>query len=712
MTLPSSVCWPLDQLSTLVESLAHASGLSAHPRKAPTPPNPEQANDRRILDNWLRETANWLGFEVEPVSCLYPDIEEMIKRSAPGIFLCEGNGTPYFIGIKRSLGNKLKLIAADRRTVTVTLDEVRQAVCTHVEAAHRAEIERLISTAGIGNKGAEQAERELFREFLRDEKLPVCFLFRASPATPFLTQIRKAGLGFNVAMLFASYTLKHLLWVGAWWLVADTVFSGRFDLGFAIIWVLMFLAVGPINMITNWNQGLVSIGFGSLLKRRLLFGSTRLEPEEIRGLGYGGLLARVLESGALESVTLVTAINSSFAVIDLVVALLALMAGAVMLPAVFLVLWIIPVIWLCTRFVRIMKGWTETRVAMTDDLVERLSGHRTRLAQERRNSWHDEEDWHMERYLEQSETMDKIKSICFILLPYGWLLIGLCALGPALIQGTHGKEVLALSFGGIFLAFSAFTKLIKSGIYNLALTYVAWGTIRDLFHAATRKEKDTPPVTGLLPATGPGNFGGARTIVSAHDLIYSYDAQLPPILKGVSLKIEDGDRILLRGGSGSGKSTLASLLLGLRQPQAGLVLLHGLDRHSLGPDAWRGRITSAPQYHDNHIYHGSLAYNLLMGRRWPATADDLALAEEICRELGLGPLLDRMPAGLMQAVGDSGWRLSNGECSRIFIARALLQNAEFIIFDESFGTLDPESMHVALACVFKRARSLMIIAHP
>ena len=62
-----------------------------------------------------------------------------------------------------------------------------------------------------------------------------------------------------------------------------------------------------------------------------------------------------------------------------------------------------------------------------------------------------------------------------------------------------------------------------------------------------------------------------------------------------------------------------------------------------------------------------------MGRRWPATAADLAEARSVCDELGLGALLDRMPAGLVQQVGGSGWQLSHGEKSRVFLARALLQ---------------------------------------
>ena len=121
---------------------------------------------------------------------------------------------------------------------------------------------------------------------------------------------------------------------------------------------------------------------------------------------------------------------------------------------------------------------------------------------------------------------------------------------------------------------------------------------------------------------------------------------------------------------------------------------------------------SAPQFHENHIFSGTLAFNLLMGRRWPASDDDLAEAEDLCRELGLSNLLDRMPGGLHQPVGETGWQLSHGERSRVFLARALLQKAEVTVLDESFGSLDPATMEQCLATTLARAETLVVIAHP
>ena len=123
-------------------------------------------------------------------------------------------------------------------------------------------------------------------------------------------------------------------------------------------------------------------------------------------------------------------------------------------------------------------------------------------------------------------------------------------------------------------------------------------------------------------------------------------------------------------------------------------------------------MAAAPQFHENHILTETLAFNLLMGRRWPPTARDMEEAEALCRELGLGELLNAMPSGLLQMVGEGGWQLSHGERSRVFIARALLQGADLVILDESFAALDPENLRTALECTLQRDETLMVIAHP
>jgi len=105
-----------------------------------------------------------------------------------------------------------------------------------------------------------------------------------------------------------------------------------------------------------------------------------------------------------------------------------------------------------------------------------------------------------------------------------------------------------------------------------------------------------------------------------------------------------------------------------------------------------------------------MAFNLLMGRSWPPRPQDLAQATAICEELGLGPLLRRMPAGIGQVVGETGWRLSQGERARLCLARALLADHDVLILDEPLGALDPHTANTILDVVRRRARTLVVIS--
>jgi len=315
----------------------------------------------------------------------------------------------------------------------------------------------------------------------------------------------------------------------------------------------------------------------------------------------------------------------------------------------------------------------------------------------------------MKDYLHCSKKMDDALLPVVGVISRGWLVVALMGLMPAFISGTTTTASLAVSMGGMMMANRSLSG-ITGGLSALARAGVAWMQVSTLFKAAEKKVTTEAflPSTVLNKQTTDGK---ASRLIEAKQLVFRYRAQGEPILRNTNLTINRGDRILLEGVSGGGKSTLAALLIGLREPESGLLLLNGLDRHTLG-NSWHKLATEAPQFHENHILTGTLAFNLLMGKNWPANSTDLELAEAICDELGLAELLQRMPAKLMQQVGETGWQLSHGERSRIFLARALLQNAQLTILDESFAALDPETLHKCLDCALKRAQTLLVIAHP
>ena len=296
-------------------------------------------------------------------------------------------------------------------------------------------------------------------------------------------------------------------------------------------------------------------------------------------------------------------------------------------------------------------------------------------------------------------------------LPRGWLVVGLLGLAPDFVLGSAEATGLAVGLGGVLLAYRALGEA-ASGLAALARATVAWEHIAPLF-AAAKQAVDSNAPCPVSTRTGSDLALGevSKVLVQARDVVFRYRQQSEPVLGGCDLTIYRGDRLLLEGPSGGGKSTLAALLVGLRQPESGLLLLDGLDRATLG-ETWRRLSTAAPQFHENHILKGTFAFNLLMGRRWPPSDTDLAEAEQLCDELGLGDLLGRMPSGPMQMVGETGWQLSHGERSRLYLARALLQKSDLVVLDESFAALDPETLDQCLRCALSRASTMLVIAHP
>jgi ATP-binding cassette subfamily B protein len=351
-----------------------------------------------------------------------------------------------------------------------------------------------------------------------------------------------------------------------------------------------------------------------------------------------------------------------------------------------------------------------------------MGGHRTRLAQEARAQWNEGEDEALDRYYDLSRALDRDALVLQAVVPRGWFIAGILGLLPAFVARGHSAALVAVGLGGVLLAFQAF-KDLADGLERILASAVAWAQIQPFWSAAARPERlSQPEFTSAVMAPRPDGATETalidsqsrerRPLLDARDLLFCHQDRAEPVLRGLNLRIHAGDRILLEGPSGGGKSTLAMLLAGSRSPDSGLILLRGLDLKTLGAEAWRRRVLIAPQFHENHVLMGTFAFNVLMGRGWPPRQRDLEEAEQVCHALGLGALLEHMPAGLQQLVGETGWQLSHGERSRPYIARALLQGADLVIFDESFAALDPNTLHQALGCVLERAPTLLVIAHP
>jgi ATP-binding cassette subfamily B protein len=705
------LAWPVSRLGEALETLARIGGLA--PRSAAiTPPPPGLAQDGgEALRRWIEATAGTLGVEAEPVEVPYAEVERLVRSAGPALLRLPGVGEPRFLTL---LGNRRQVVSVlgpdrtvHRRRPSVICAALRQ----ELDQLLAAKVDQLLDDTHVPKRRQAQARAAILREHLSQVRIDGGWLLRLPPGTRMWRQVRQARLLRPLCGLIGAHTVQYLLWLLSWWMIGRGALEGRLDQGALLAWALLLLTMTPFQMLVMWSQGVLAIGVGGLLKQRLLYGALRLEPEEVRHQGAGQFLGRVMESQAVESLALSGGFLALMAGIEIIMAAAVLSRGVVATLHVLLLFgWVALTLLLARWYFRYRQRWTEARIGLTHGLVERLVGHRTRLAQEPPERWHEGEDQTMERYCALSRDMDRAAMVQ-ALVPGGWLMLSLLGLTPTFVSGSGAPASFAVSLGGILVASRALGKLVM-GLSQLLGAAIAWQQVALFFHAGARQESSAPPVFALALSPRAGATGNGQPVLDARDLIFRYRAQSEPILRACSLQICMGDRILLEGPSGGGKSTLASLLIGLRSPQSGLLLLQGLDWHTLGPEGWRQRVVGAPQFHENHVFTGTFAFNLLMGRRWPAPPEDLQRAEALCRELGLGDLLDRMPAGLMQMVGETGWQLSHGERSRLYIARALLQDADLVVLDESLAALDPETFHRSLRCVLDRVSTLLVIAHP
>ncbi|KAG1370984.1 putative ABC transporter B family member 4 [Cocos nucifera] len=264
-------------------------------------------------------------------------------------------------------------------------------------------------------------------------------------------------------------------------------------------------------------------------------------------------------------------------------------------------------------------------------------------------------------------------------------------------KGYTGADVINVIFAVLTGSFSL-------GQASPCMTAFAAGQAAayKMFQTINRKtEIDSYDTRGKQPKDIQGD-------IEFRDVYFSYPARPDEqIFRGFSLLIESGMTVALVGESGSGKSTVVSLIERFYDPQAGEVLIDGINIKEYQLRWLRSKIGLVGQ--EPVLFASSIRDNIAYGKD-NATIEEIRAAAELANA---AKFIDKMPQGIDTMVGEHGTHLSGGQKQRIAIARAILKNPRILLLDEATSALDAESEHIVQEALDRvmTNRTTVVVAH-
>ncbi len=268
-----------------------------------------------------------------------------------------------------------------------------------------------------------------------------------------------------------------------------------------------------------------------------------------------------------------------------------------------------------------------------------------------------------------------------------FILIGACAGGAIALSAAFYALMLAFTF------FRPVQDLINTG--HTALNGVAAAnnifTFLDLVPARA-------PVNASLPEADD------KDGIVLENVVFSYDGERNAV-DGVNIRVPRGKTVALVGQSGCGKSTLVNLVMHFNDCASGRISLEGKDLRSITQEDLRRRISLVPQ--STYIFSGTVEDNLRIVDR-SLTKERML---EVLKDVHLEDLIAK--DGLATDVGEGGSKLSGGQKQKIGIARALLSDADYIVFDEATSNVDAVNEEDIWNCIhtLSSRKTLLIISH-
>ncbi|MEG4168188.1 MULTISPECIES: ABC transporter ATP-binding protein [unclassified Microcoleus] len=325
------------------------------------------------------------------------------------------------------------------------------------------------------------------------------------------------------------------------------------------------------------------------------------------------------------------------------------------------------------------------------------------------------EDYEIARFAEEAEQNRRAKYLSERVKALQFVVVGfLEAMSVILLFFLGGWQISQGNLTGTqFISYIAGVALL---IDPIAITTANYGDFKQGEASSDRIFELLAIVPTVVEKPGAIELPHVTGKVEYRNINFAYPPQPPldkggqggvPILQNMSLLVLPGEMIALVGASGAGKTTLVNLLPRFYDPQAGQILIDGIDIQDVTLNTLRRQIGIVPQ--ETILFSGTIAQNIAFGQSY-YELKDVQKAAEIANA---HQFISEFPDGYQTWVGERGVNLSGGQKQRIAIARAVLLDPRILILDEATSALDSESESLVQEALERlmRDRTVFIIAH-
>ncbi len=281
---------------------------------------------------------------------------------------------------------------------------------------------------------------------------------------------------------------------------------------------------------------------------------------------------------------------------------------------------------------------------------------------------------------------------------FGALIVVLWVGARSVLEGDMTGGVL-----GQFVLYAMFVAMSAASLSEV------WGELQRAAGAMERLLELLDTESAIQAPANPLPLPESREgRVEFESVSFSYPSR-PSVkaLDDLSFNIEPGEKVAIVGPSGAGKSTTFQILLRFYDPQAGRVLVDGVDIARADPQVVRERIGIVPQ--ETVIFGATARENIRFGR--PEATDDEI--ESAAKAAAADEFIRALPDGYDTFLGERGTRLSGGQKQRVAIARAILKDPPILLLDEATSSLDAESERLVQDALefLEKDRTTLVIAH-